>query len=182
MRRSGMVPGPVSRAALLFLLLGVHSGLAAPGAAVGQSGPVARLHELVNDHRDLAACPPLAWHAPSATVAEERSADMVRRRYFDHRTPDGRTVFDEVADAGIEAHGSIAENIALTRAGPASVMELWRESPPHRRNLDDCSFTHHGLGERDGVWTQILLARPKPAAPRGGAKPVSPRPPPTPRD
>lgn len=145
-----------------FLALAVSS----PGTATeanAQETPEARLHALVNDHRDAAGCPSLLWHEPSATVAEERSADMVRRRYFDHRTPDGRTVFDLVDEAGIEAHGSIAENIALTQAGPASVMELWRESSPHRRNLDNCSFTHHGLGEREGVWTQILVAQPKPA-------------------
>lgn len=162
MRRSGMVPIAVKRPAILFLLLGFCSGFTAPAAVVGQSGPEARLHGIVNDHRDMAACPPLAWHGPSAEVAEERSADMVRRGYFDHRAPDGRSVFDEIAEAGIEAHGSIAENIALTQAGPSSVMELWRESAPHRRNLDNCSFTHHGLGEREGVWTQILLAQPKP--------------------
>lgn len=146
---------------IAFLVLAVSQ----PGAATqasAQESPEARLHALVNYHRDAAGCPRLLWHEPSAAVAEERSADMVRRRYFDHRTPDGRTVFNLVGEAGIEAHGSIAENIALTPAGPASVMELWRESSPHRRNLDDCSFTHHGLGEREGVWTQILLAQPKP--------------------
>ncbi len=162
MRREDAGPEATNRPAILLLLLALGSGFASPAAATAQSGTEARLHELVNRHRAAAGCPSLIWHEPSAVVAEERSADMVRQRYFDHRTPDGRTVFDEIAEAGIEARGSIAENIALTPAGPRSVMELWRESSPHRRNLDDCSFTHHGLGEREGVWTQILLARPKP--------------------
>ncbi|MFW6085058.1 MAG: CAP domain-containing protein [Gemmatimonadota bacterium] len=167
-------PGRTARFVVIPLALSVVSlGLAAEGTA--QSGPEARLHELVNHHREAAGCPPLLWHEPSAAVAEGRSADMVRRGYFDHRTPDGSTVFDEVAEAGIEAYGSIAENIALTQSGPASVMELWRESSPHRRNLDDCSFTHHGLGEREGVWTQILLARPKPGV---SSRPAGPDPPP----
>lgn len=166
MRRWGLVPDAVSRPALLVLHLALTSGFASPSAVYAQSGPEARLHELVNGHRDAVACPPLSWHERAAAVAEERSTDMVRRRYFDHRTPDGRTVFDAIAEAGIEAYGRMAENIALTQAGPASVMELWRESSPHRRNLDTCSFTHHGLGEHGGVWTQILLAQPKPVSPR----------------
>lgn len=142
------------------------------------TGPEARLHRLVNRHREAVGCLPLDWHTPSAAVAESRSADMIDRRYFDHVTPDGRTVFDEVADAGIEAWGSIAENIALTQAGASSVLEMWRDSPSHRRNLDNCSFTHHGLGERGGVWTQILLAHPKKGAPGADIsrpEPASPR-------
>ena len=182
MRREVVVPLATRRPTICLFLLALGAGLVLPGRAAAQSGAEARLHELVNRHRDAALCPPLAWHRPSAAIAEERSEDMVRRRYFDHRTPDGRSVFDLLAGAGIEAHGSIAENIALTGAGPSSVMELWRESPPHRRNLDNCSFTHHGLGEHDGVWTQILIAQPKPATVPGMSEPVSPRPPPTPRD
>lgn len=182
MRREDMVPLTTNRPAFCLLLLALVAGPLFPEVAAAQTGPEARLHELVNRHRDAALCPPLAWHRPSAAVAEERSADMVRRRYFDHRTPDGRTVFDALAEAGVEAHGSIAENIALTRAGPSSVIELWRESPPHRRNLDNCAFTHHGLGEREGVWTQILVAQPKPVErPQTPAEPLSPRRPPTPR-
>lgn len=135
---------------------------AAPAAEdAAARGPEARLHALVNRRREAIGCRPLSWHAPSAVVAEQRSSDMIERRYFDHVTPDGRTVFDQVADAGIEAWGSIAENIALTQAGAPSVLEMWRDSPSHRRNLDNCSFTHHGLGERGGVWTQILLAHPR---------------------
>lgn len=114
---------------------------------------------------------PLSWHAPSAAVAEARSADMIERGYFDHVTPDGHTVFDQLRDAGIAARGSIAENIALTQAGPSAALELWRDSPPHRKNLDNCAFTHEGIGERGGVWTQILLDQPKPVS-RPAASPL----------
>jgi len=148
------------------------------GAAQTPVGPEARLHDLVNRHREAIGCLPLRWHARSAAVAEGRSADMIDRRYFDHVTPDGRDVFDLLADAGVEAWGSIAENIALTQAGAPSAMEMWRDSPPHRRSLDNCSYTHHGLGERGGVWTQILLAHPKRPVPDSTfsrSEPASPR-------
>lgn len=184
-------PAVLALAAILALAspMVAQATLEPDAAAIGQPavpaadeastrGPEARLHALVNRHREANACPPLRWHAPSASVAEARSADMIARRYFDHVTPDGRTVFDALAAAKIEASGGVAENIALTQAGAPSAFEMWRDSRPHRRNLDNCSYTHHGLGERGGVWTQILLARPQPAVPDTGLsrpEPASPR-------
>lgn len=157
------VPGrPIRVGAPAAAILALASlALASPLAAQAPGGPEARLHELVNRHRASVGCLPLRWHAAAASVAEARSVDMVTRRYFDHVTPDGRDVFHELADAGVEAWGSTAENIALTQAGAPSALEMWRDSPSHRRSLDNCSYTHHGLGERGGVWTQILLAHPK---------------------
>ena len=179
MRAAASVPERVSALVLATVALTVAVLVpSTPAAAQTPSGPEARLHELVNRHRESIGCLPLRWHEPSAAVAEARSADMIRRRYFDHVAPDGRTVFDEVAAAGIQAWGSIAENIALTQAGAPSVIELWRDSRPHRRNLDNCAFTHHGLGERGGVWTQLFLAQPKRAAPDTAlsrSEPASPR-------
>lgn len=148
-------------AALTLAVATVAGPRPANAQEAGPAGPEAALHRLVNQHRATVGCKALEWHPPTAAVAEARSADMVARGYFDHVTPDGRTVFDEVAAAGIEAWGSIAENIALTQAGAASALELWTDSRPHRRNLENCSFTHEGLGQRAGVWTQILLAQPK---------------------
>lgn len=177
MRGISPVPGRVGATATAVIALALLAP-AAPATAQVPVGPEAHLHELVNRHRASAGCRPLRWHAPAASVAEARSADMIARRYFDHVTPDGRDVFDELADAGVEAWGSTAENIALTQAGAPAALEMWRDSPSHRRSLDNCSYTHQGLGERDGVWTQILLAHPKRPAPdstfsRSG--PASPR-------
>lgn len=145
------------------LLLGFPSPATAQSDRFGTvpGGPEGRLHGLINTHRERIGCRALDWHDAAAAVAAARSADMVARGYFDHVTPDGRSVFDELADAGIRAWGSMAENIALTQAGPDAVLELWRESDGHRRNLENCAFTHQGLGERGGVWTQILLAQPR---------------------
>jgi uncharacterized protein YkwD len=126
-----------------------------------QEGEVAKLHRLVNQHRYSIGCQRLLWHPGAAVVAVNRSRDMERRDYFGHTDPDGRTFVDELDAAGISAWGTVAENIALTQAGAESAMELWVESPPHRKNLDYCAFTHQAIGESSGYWTQILLAQPK---------------------
>lgn len=176
-RERPSVPGRVGALAAAFLAV-AHLAPAGHAAAQAPGGPEGRLHELVNRHRASVGCLALRWHAAAASVAAARSADMIARRYFDHVTPDGRDVFDELADAGVEAWGSTAENIALTQAGASSALEMWRDSPPHRRSLDNCSYTHHGLGERGGVWTQILLAHPKRTVPDSSlnrSEPASPR-------
>ena len=135
--------------------------LAAGSLSYGQSGEAGRLHRMVNEHREAVGCQVLVWHQGAADIAQHRSVDMDQRDYFDHTNPDGRTFVDELAAAGIAAWGTVAENIALTQAGPASALELWVESPPHRRNLDFCAFTHQAIGLSSGYWTQILLAQPK---------------------
>lgn len=160
----------------------VMAVLLCPAGLAGQSGQAARLHGMINQHRERIGCTPLAWHAPSAEIAAARSADMHARRYFDHVTPEGRNVFDDLREAGIEVRGSIAENIALTQAGPSSVLELWLESRPHRRNIDNCAFTHEALAVQAGLWTQILLAQPgratqpPPEASEPRSDPATPRP------
>lgn len=155
-------------AALLLLFFPARS----PAQDAAPTGAAARLHELVNLHRRNHGCLPLDWYASAAVVAEHRAADMIERRYFDHLTPDGHDVFDELREAGIRARKT-AENIALTQAGASAAFELWRDSPPHRRNLDDCAFTHEAIGERGGVWVQILLELPR-SGPDIGSAPVSP--------
>ncbi len=129
--------------------------------AVAQSGEVGRLHNLINSHRESIGCAPLTWHAGAAVVARNRSSDMDRRNYFDHKTPEGRTFIDELESADIKTWGGIGENIALTQAGAESALELWIDSKPHRQNIEDCSYTHQAIGESSGFWTQILLAQPK---------------------
>jgi len=121
---------------------------------------LSELHRLVNGHRQAAGCEELEWHEATARVAEGHSKDMSRRDYFDHLTPEGTDLSRRLLAGGVTWHGSVAENIALTVGGPEIVIELWVDSPPHRANLEECSFTHHGLGLFRDRWTQVLVERP----------------------
>ena len=118
------------------------------------------LHRLVNTHRRDAGCQELRWHEGAARVAEAHSADMSRRDYFDHVTPEGTDLSRRLLEGGVTWHGSIAENLALTMQGPETVIDLWLNSPPHRAILEECSLTHHGLGLFRDRWTQVLLSDP----------------------
>jgi len=118
------------------------------------------LHRRINVHREAAGCRPLAWHEGAARVAESHSTDMSRRDYFDHRNPEGMEVGGRLLAGGVTWHGLAGENIALTAAGPEVVIDLWVDSPPHRENMEECAFTHHGLGVYRDRWTQVLVERP----------------------
>ena len=118
------------------------------------------LHRLVNAHRRDAGCRELRWHEGAARVAEAHSADMSRRDYFDHVTLEGTDLSRRLLKGGVTWHGSIAENLALTARGPETVIDLWVDSPTHRAILEECSFTHHGLGLFEDRWTQVLIERP----------------------
>jgi len=147
---------------LALLLVGFPVRATAQGAGeptVAQS--LAELHRLVNAHRYAIGCEALLWHEPTARVAEAHSADMARRGYFDHLTPEGFDLTHRLLAGDVTWHGSAAENIARTVRGADVVFELWIDSPPHRANIEDCAFTHHGLGLFRDRWTQVLVERPE---------------------
>ncbi len=87
--------------------------------------------DLVNDHRTGTGCGPLTWHAGAAAVALAHSTDMRDRDFFSHTNPDGESPFD-----------------------------MWINSPGHRANIENCSYTHHGVGLIDGIWTHLFLQNP----------------------
>jgi uncharacterized protein YkwD len=158
----------MSRIGIVAVLALVTAGsLSRPQRALAQQPDsevvttyVRELHDLVNRYRASAGCLPLAWHEEAARVAESHSADMSRRDYFDHRSPEGTEVADRLLAGGVTWHGLAGENIALTAAGPEVVFDLWVDSPPHRANIEECAFTHHGLGMYRDRWTQVLVERP----------------------
>jgi uncharacterized protein YkwD len=142
------------------------SGPATPSGSAPSSGQrlVEQMVEAVNAHRRAARCPELAWLPEAARAAQAHSEDMARRDYFDHTSPDGQGLADRLRVHGVPWR-AIAENIALHPGAPRDVLAGWLDSPGHRRNLDNCVYTHHGIGLRDGLWTHVFVT--PPPAPAG---------------
>jgi uncharacterized protein YkwD len=149
---------------MLVTLIVPATGLAQGEVAADTKPPaeLAALHALLNRHRTTAGCPPLAWHEPTARVAEAHSKDMALTDYFDHVSPDGLDPGQRLLAGGVTWHGLVAENLAWTPAGAMSAGEMWLDSPPHRANIERCEFTHHGIGAYGDRWTQVLVQNPKP--------------------
>jgi uncharacterized protein YkwD len=135
------------------------------GSSGGSPPTVQEMAQLVNAHRRARGCPELQWMQPAADAAQAHSADMARRGYFDHTSPEGQQPWDRLAARG-GSYRAIAENIAHTPGRSAQqTLQEWIGSAGHRRNLENCAYTHHGIGLRDAYWTHLFVT-PAPAASR----------------
>lgn len=141
---------------------GGSAGSAAPPAevpvTVAGSGrrAIEEMVALVNAHRRAARCPELVWMQTVANAAQGHSDDMARRDYFDHRSPEGAGPTDRLAAHGV-SYRSMGENIAQHPGTARDVLNGWLGSPGHRQNLERCTYTHHGIGLREGYWTHLFI-------------------------
>ncbi|HYR12046.1 MAG TPA: CAP domain-containing protein [Longimicrobium sp.] len=144
---------------------GGSAGSASPPPAevpVTFSGPgsgrraVEEMVALVNAHRRTLRCPELVWMQTVANAAQGHSDDMARRDFFDHRSPEGLGPTDRLRAHGV-VYRSMGENIAQHPGTARDVMNQWLASPGHRQNLERCTYTHHGIGLREGYWTHLFV-------------------------
>ena len=100
---------------------------------------------LVNAERAKARARPLLLEPRLDAAAERHAEDMLRRGYFAHESPEGKSVRQRAKEAGYTWH-AVGENIAEGQLSAAQVVEAWMNSPEHRRNILDRDFVHMGLG------------------------------------
>jgi uncharacterized protein YkwD len=122
------------------------------------AGAAAEVVVLVNQERTRAGCGALSADSRLNSAAQAHSADMARRGYFDHNTPEGVTPFQRMTAAGYN-WSAAGENIAEGYTSPASVMQAWMNSPDHRANILNCGFRNIGVGlayngSGTSFWTQ----------------------------
>jgi uncharacterized protein YkwD len=149
MRGTGIV-------AILFL-----GGCTAPIKAPVAPPPSARdavevFARLVNQHRQKVGCKPFTWVGALAVVAQKHSEDMFAHSFFSHVNPAGKTPFDRLQDAGIR-YRIAAENIAAGQQTAEQVLQSWLGSPGHRRNIENCELTQHGVGLSNNRWTHVMV-------------------------
>jgi uncharacterized protein YkwD len=135
---------------------GLNTSIGAGVRSGSSRGEVEELSERINRHRVAMGCRPLIPDKRLAVVARRHSEDMVRRRFFDHTNPDGRDPFDRMRAAGIR-YRSAAENIAQGRSRGRETYDDWIESAGHRRNIENCEYTHFGIGLFQRTWTLELV-------------------------
>jgi uncharacterized protein YkwD len=131
------------------------SGAEADGALEGQ---LREYEQLANAHRARVGCGPLRWDNRTGSVAQAHADDMVRRDYFSHTNPEGQSPFDRLRAVGV-AYTAAAENIAYGYPTAAGVLQGWQNSEGHRRNLENCEYTHHGVGLNRGKWVEVFIRR-----------------------
>jgi uncharacterized protein YkwD len=117
----------------------------------GSSGGTAEAQvlALTNQERAKAGCGPLRTNSALTKAAEAHASDMVARHYFAHDSLDGRSPFDRMKAAGFSG-GAMAENIAVGYSSPSAVVIGWMNSPGHRANILNCTYTMLGVGYDSG--------------------------------
>ncbi len=127
-----------------------------------------RVHRLINEQRQRAKLPPLAWREDVARCARDHSRNMAQRDFFDHVDPRLGGV-DQRLNRFRIAWRVCGENIFMLSgySNPAQVaVQGWMDSPGHRANILEQRFTHTGVGvfyrTRDQMFylTQIFIRPP----------------------
>ena len=119
-----------------------------------------RVLELVNEERAKQGLKALEMDESVRNVARLKSEDMRKNNYFDHTSPTYGSPFDMLKQFGI-SYSSAGENIAQGYRTPEEVVEGWMNSPGHRANILNESFTHLGVGyDSNGhYWTQMFIGK-----------------------
>jgi uncharacterized protein YkwD len=109
---------------------------------------------LVNASRKAQGLPPLTLALKLTMAAQSHASDMLKRTYFAHASPEGKTLADRYRAAGGSRWLLTAENIAYFSNKPAPVtdaflkllQESWMNSPGHRKNILLKGITEFGFG------------------------------------
>lgn len=102
---------------------------------------------LVNRYRAGQGLKALSLDQALNRAAQGHADDMATRDYFDHVTPNGRTVGDRATAAGYRWQ-AILENLAAGQQDPAEVVDGWIRSPSHRRAMLAPDIDDAGIGYR----------------------------------
>lgn len=115
---------------------------------------------LVNVERAKNGLSPLKEDWQLSRVARYKSQDMKDNNYFSHTSPTYGTPFEMMKNFGI-SYRSAGENIAKGYATPEAVVKGWMNSPGHRANILNKSFTHIGVGyvQNGNYWTQMFILK-----------------------
>jgi uncharacterized protein YkwD len=113
--------------------------------------------DLVNQERQAAGLSPLAPDPELTEVARKHSADMFARGYFAHDTPEGKSPFDRMNEAGVRFL-TVGENLALAPTIPVAHTGLMN-SPGHRANILRPQFGRVGIGVMDGGMRGLMISQ-----------------------
>ena len=101
---------------------------------------------------------PVSWSNELAQAAAGHSRDMKARKYFSHKSRNGKDPGDRIRAAGYNwrAYG---ENIAYNYADEQTVVDGWLKSPNHCRNIMNKNFREMGVARSGEYWVQDFGAR-----------------------
>jgi uncharacterized protein YkwD len=104
-----------------------------------------KILELMNAKRTEAGLKPLTIDNTLVQVARYKSNDMIQNNFFDHTNPDGTKWTNWLQTIGYK-YTTTGENIAYNTSDPVELFNQWWNSPGHRANMMNASYTKVGIG------------------------------------
>ncbi len=153
------------RRSILFLLVFVmgfgpnNTNLYAQAKPSPYTSMAAEILTLVNEHRATIGKQPLVFNDLITASAEGHSRNMATKKVpFSHQGFEGRTT--KLAKQ-IKPSNSFAENVAYGANSAQEAVEMWLNSPGHKKNIEgDYNLTGIGIVKGKGgqlYFTQIFL-------------------------
>jgi uncharacterized YkwD family protein/spore coat assembly protein SafA len=119
--------------------------------------------QLTNQQRAKYGLKPLTANWELSRVARYKATDMRDKNYFSHTSPTYGDPFTMMKNFGI-AYRAAAENIAAGQTSPQEVVQAWMNSPGHRANILNATYTQIGVGYAQGgsqryYWVQMFILK-----------------------
>lgn len=89
---------------------------------------------LINDYRASQGLPALSLESRATAAAEILAKDMAKHDHMSHVGPNGADIGKRLSLAGY-SYRVAAENVAVGQKSVAEIIEGWKNSPPHSRNM-----------------------------------------------
>jgi uncharacterized protein YkwD len=134
-------------ATLLVATVGLLAAAPAAPTARRDSRAVTLLLQAMNAQRTASGLRPLRLDQRLCDIAYEHAADMARRSYIGHTTPEGLTPFDRMR-ARHYRFGYAGENLALDQSVRLVFTDFWNSSE-HRSNMLGQHYARVGIASVD---------------------------------
>lgn len=138
---------------IMVVIAGMLFGGVRPSSRVNQPATLAYSTEMsisallsaTNAQRASNGLGPLTLNSKLDSSAQAKANDMVSRDYWSHNTPDGQEPWIFFDSAGY-SYQKAGENLAYGFSTSDATVVGWMNSPSHRANILDTSYTEVGFG------------------------------------
>jgi hypothetical protein len=123
---------------------------------IGTTGQMAAvlpavLADLTNQEREAQNLPALTVNPLLNEAAQMKANDMAANSYFAHTSPDGKTPWYWLQQAGYD-YQYAGENLAINFSDSKDVTNAWMASPEHKANIVGGNYTEIGTAVASGMY------------------------------
>jgi uncharacterized protein YkwD len=119
---------------------------------------------LINEYRSTKGLAAIALDRNASGAAEVLAKDMAQHDHMSHTGPNGADIGKRLISAGY-SYRVAAENVAVGQKTLAEVIEGWKKSAPHSRNMLLTDAKHMGIAyeykpdtKYKTFWTLVMAA------------------------